>query len=659
MKRKSLLKSILDTSTGVLLCVVVIVASVFSTVMNFKYMGMVRQNSYHTVSAESNEMASWMTQHITIADNLAMTAVAEDLHGEELREYLQAATCSVSESIMDCYVAWENDSPAFIAAYYVADADFVPQDRGWYKQAVAAGSAIITDPYIDISTGKIVITIATPLMKDGSAVGVAGLDIDITRLVSMTDNLKLDENGYAMLIDASGNVVVHTKDSAYSHRLEGTDEKVTALVDIFDLYADVLASAESGELIQDKDFDGKKRFFSCVKLGDSGWKIIYAADYAEVFGEITKNIILIVILGIGGIIIGSVLIYVKFTRRLKPMADIERIVVDMARGQLEHEYPNAINDEIGVICGALKETNHALKTYISEIDRRLAGMAGGDFTGTTEIEYVGEFTEIGESIERIQDALGTALSQIESAAGQIADGSRGVASGATELANAVSEETSLINDIMGAVTDISEKVSQSADNAVSAKAVSRSASDVVSASNARMAELLEAMNDIAASAEEIVKINETIEDIAFQTNILALNASIEAARAGEAGKGFAVVADEVRNLAIKSGEASNNTRRLIGETVSVIERGKGIAGETADLLAEVVERTGDIDKDVTEISELTEVQKSQIADIVEKLGSVSGVVQTTAATAEESAAASEELDGQVDMLKDTLDKFKV
>ena len=120
-----------------------------------------------------------------------------------------------------------------------------------------------------------------------------------------------------------------------------------------------------------------------------------------------------------------------------------------------------------------------------------------------------------------------------------------------------------------------------------------------------------------------------------------------------------MVADEVRNLASKSAEASNTTNSLIAETVSVIEEGKKLANETAELLSNAVERANLIEKSITEISDVTESQKSQLADIVSKLGEVSGVVHTTAATAEESAAASEELDKQVEMLNDSLRKYKI
>ncbi|MGN0597133.1 MAG: cache domain-containing protein, partial [Ruminiclostridium sp.] len=337
--------------------------------------------------------------------NLALSAVVSGLHDDELRNYLNECVLKVSDSVFDCYVAWESESPKMIAGIFEPGADYVPQQRGWYKQAVSAGEPILTDPYIDASTGKIVVTIACPLKNGGETMGVCGLDVDITELVDLTNSLKADENGYAVLVDASGNVVTHTKNADFNHRLDGSEEIVTAFTDIYPLYEKVLASADTGEIVQDIDYDGAKRFFPALSLGNTGWKIIYAGDYNEAFTEIVSHIIMLVVLGVGGMAIGALFLYFKFTSRLKPLAQIENIFCEMAQGKLDHEYPKVINDDIGVICNQLKETNAALKSYISDISRSLALMSEGDFTDRSHVDFVGEFTAMGESLENIRKAL--------------------------------------------------------------------------------------------------------------------------------------------------------------------------------------------------------------------------------------------------------------
>ena len=173
-----------------------------------------------------------------------------------------------------------------------------------------------------------------------------------------------------------------------------------------------------------------------------------------------------------------------------------------------------------------------------------------------------------------------------------------------------------------------------------------------------MQELLEIMNSISHYATEIVNMNSTIEDIALQTNILALNASVEAARAGAAGKGFAVVAEEVRSLADKSREASNSTAEIIGKTARTIKSGTDAANATAEMLSEVVLETSSISESVSEIADVSEEQKTMLAEIVEKLGEVETVIRTTSAAAQNAADASEELDGQVAVLKNNLERYR-
>ena len=173
-----------------------------------------------------------------------------------------------------------------------------------------------------------------------------------------------------------------------------------------------------------------------------------------------------------------------------------------------------------------------------------------------------------------------------------------------------------------------------------------------------MKKLLEAMDSILKMSSETAKIVKTIDDIAFQTNILALNASVEAARAGAAGKGFTVVADEVRNLAAKSAEAANRTSALINETVDAISSGAALANSTAEYLADAVNDTVNVDSSISKISESAREQSSCMDIISESIGTISDIVDQTSDTAQTGAASSEELSGQASMLTGLISEFK-
>lgn len=659
MKKKSLMRSILTSSIGMLAAALIIVCLIFSVNVNIQYTHSIKSDLYHTVATESAKMDAWFTQHTTIAEGFAQAAVHEDLHGDALQQYMLNVVHPCSSSIMNGYLAWETDTVGMVCSVYPVAENYVAQERGWYQTAKSTKEIVVTDPYIDAITGKIVITVACPLISEqGNVLGVCGLDIEVSELVSVSQELKADTNGYAVLVDAADNIVVHAQNSKYDHRLEGDEEIVTKLLDIAPIYKDVLAAAGSTNVVSGKGYDGTMRYFPVVPIGDTGWKVLYAADYNEAMSRLNNIIIFAVIVSFAAILGGVLFFYRKFTKRLRPLADISYIVTNMSNGILEHDYPNAENDEIGTICSALSATNLSLKSYINEIERILANMAEGKFVYDSDINFVGEFTAMEQSIRGICEAMHSTFEQIGMVSEQIANGSHSVSEGASELADAASDETRLIGEVHANLEDINKRVSQSSENAFDVKARAIKATDTVNSGNEKMQELLEIMQNISHYATEIVKMNSTIEDIALQTNILALNASVEAARAGAAGKGFAVVAEEVRSLAVKSREASNSTAELIGHTVKTIKSGTSSANAAAEMLSEVVLETSSISGSVSEIADVTEEQKIMLAEIVEKLGKVETVIGTTSATAGNAAAASEELDSQVVILKNNLERYR-
>ena len=366
------------------------------------------------------------------------------------------------------------------------------------------------------------------------------------------------------------------------------------------------------------------------------------------------------------VIIAVILVGVFFSivvvRLIKtPISEIESAAIRVAEGDLDVEISYTSKDELGVLADQVRRLIHKLQVIIDDENKFLAKMAAGDFTvdSVCEEEYTGGFQPLLVSFRGIGEKLNETMLQINQSSAQVASGSEQVSSGAQALSQGTAEQASSVEELAATINEISSKVKQNADNAQQANAKAGNISTEMNVSNEKMQLMIQAMEDISHCSNEISKIIKTIEDIAFQTNILALNAAVEAARAGTAGKGFAVVADEVRSLASKSAESSKNTSVLIENSLKAVENGTRIAGETAQSLYQAVNGVNEMTAIIGQISEASSAQAHSISQVTLGIDQISSVVQTNSATAQESAAASEELSSQSQMMKNLVNKFKL
>ncbi len=247
---------------------------------------------------------------------------------------------------------------------------------------------------------------------------------------------------------------------------------------------------------------------------------------------------------------------------------------------------------------------------------------------------------IGEIIGNLNEGAG----QVSEAAGQVSASSQALAEGASDQAAAI-EETSSAMEEMSAMTK------QNAENADHANSLMDQAGQILVRANESMQTLTRSMERISTASRETAKIIKTIDEIAFQTNLLALNAAVEAARAGEAGAGFAVVADEVRNLALRSAEAAKDTAERIQGTMERVDEGADIVTQTHKAFAEVSESSEKVATLILEINKASQEQSEGISQVNTSVSHMDKVVQSNAATAEESASSAEELNAQAETMK--------
>ena len=299
-----------------------------------------------------------------------------------------------------------------------------------------------------------------------------------------------------------------------------------------------------------------------------------------------------------------------------------------------------------------------LKGVITSIDDHLAKLSSGNFLINVEDDFKGDFAQISRSFRGIVDSLSNAMREIDNNAEYVQNGATDLSGAAQLLAEGATDQASAIQELTATITEVSEKINVNAKNADNAKKIVEGMGEQILQSNEHMKKNTEAMNNIKEASNKIAEIISSIEEIASQTALLALNASIEAARAGENGRGFAVVATQVGALAEQSSEAARNTKDMIQNAIVAVEDGMQQANSTAEALLSVVDNVKLVNNSMAEIAKASDNQAVAVAQITEGINQIAVVIESNTATSEESAAASEQLTSQANMLKELVGRFE-
>lgn len=343
----------------------------------------------------------------------------------------------------------------------------------------------------------------------------------------------------------------------------------------------------------------------------------------------------------------------------KPFVEVLTVLESVSQGDLSIQVKGDYKGKIEELKISLNNTINILRSYITEISTVLNEMAHRNLDLTLKADYKGDFVQIGDALTTIINYYNNLIANVKLAANQVSVGSEQISQGSQSLSQGATEQASAIEELTATMSEILEHTKQNAENAKVAKQKVSEVQERTKIGSEKMAEMVDSMNKIHDESANISKIIKVIDDIAFQTNILALNAAVEAARAGQYGKGFAVVAEEVRNLAAKSAEAAKNTTKLIEDSFESVQNGTKIASEMDTILGEISRSVDETTTLVMDIASSSDNGAQMLKQVDSNILDVSKVVQMNSATAEESAASTEELSSQAQALEQLVSDFKV
>ena len=344
---------------------------------------------------------------------------------------------------------------------------------------------------------------------------------------------------------------------------------------------------------------------------------------------------------------------------VQPIKEASNVLTEFSNGNLNAEVKGHYKGGHAQIKDALNGTIQTISSYIDEIRDVLTKMAEGNMDQHIHRPYLGDFVEIKDSINLILGAFNEVLFEINQASEQVSSGAHHVSQSSESLSQGATEQASAIEQISASIGDIASKTKNAAMKAQDINSLSVRVRGDAEKGDSEMKSMLMAMGEIEESSVSISQIIKVIDEIAFQTNLLALNAAVEAARAGQHGKGFAVVAEEVRNLAARSAKAAKETTNLIEASISRVKQGTEIANQTAGDLQKIVGGIGDVVNIISEIATEANDQALAVAEVNEGVNQVSTVTQMNTATAQESAAASEEMSSQAMVLQEMVGRFNL
>ncbi|WP_338525865.1 methyl-accepting chemotaxis protein [Pseudomonas batumici] len=576
----------------------------------------------------ANDIQTWLTGRSLLIENLSQS-VALNADPANVSNLLEQK--AITTTFMGAYLG-NKDGSFIIRPDSKMPDGYDPRARPWYKSAENSSGSALTEPYIDLASGQLVISIVNTVRKAGQSVGVVGGDLSLQAIADSLSALRFDGNGYAFLVSADGKILVHP-------------DKALVMKSLGDAYPQ--NTPRIGNEISETDVNGKTRIvaFAPIKgLSSVNWYVGLSVDKDKAFSMLSKFRSSAVVATTVAVLIIIALLGLLIRALMQPLHVMTRAMQDIADGE-------------------------------------------GDLTRRLTIESQDEFGILGAAFNRFVERIHTSITEVSSATQHVNEVALRVVSASNssmlnsdEQASRTNSVAAAINQLGAAAQEIARNAAQASNQASDARGLAEDGQQVVERSIKAMHQLSEMLATSSTNIESlnsktvnIGQILEVITSISQQTNLLALNAAIEAARAGEAGRGFAVVADEVRNLAHRTQESAQQIQTMIEELQVGARESVGTMGhsqrhslesvEIANLagerLSSVTQRIGEIDGMNQSVATATEEQTSVVESINMDINEINTLNQEGVENLQSTLRACSDLEQQAARLKQLVGSFRI
>ncbi len=553
------------------------------------------EKSRLTVRLIEEELSRWIeTKAKVVEDLVTLFAYGEiqDTPARTVLAALQKADEDISSLFFMGTTPYKNGGKVLEATGWVPAADYDQTVRPWFKAALASSSFVVTEPYVDLITNKLVVTISQRVKdQEGRDKGVVGLDVILDDVKTIVGAKKISAGGTTYLIDPQGRFITHEK-----------TEKVLKE----NIFGEGYLKKYQQSILSENDFytiiPETSQYVVSVHIKNTPWRVVSMGPLSDIYQPLYRFSFLLVIIGVGGLAFSSILTFLIGRSFSMPVLRAAAYTKEIASGNLQltvDERYLTRNDEIGDLLRSIKD----MKEHLLRI------------------------------IEGIRSSIQ-----------QVSVGSNEISSTAQELSQGATEQAASAEEISSSMEEMNSTVRQNADNALQTEAIAQRTAQDAEAGGQAVSRTVEAMKQIA----EKISI---IEEIARQTNLLALNAAIEAARAGESGKGFAVVAGEVRKLAERSQQAAAEISELTRKSVLTADE----AGSLISRIVPDIRKTAELVQEISASSKEQNTGIEQINAAILQLDQViqhnASASEELASMAEELSSQARQLEEEISFFK--------